>query len=171
MKKGILILSLLLSCTSFAQVHEHAIGLRGGSGSYSGFGPEVSYQLGFNDKNRLELDLGWFSRKNWNNGNGWGSGYAYSVGSFTGCYHWVWNLVDGLNGYAGPGAQLTLYNEQYYDNNDGIYIGLGGQLGLEYDFSDLGVPLHVGLDYRPMFLFTWNGLGNGAGLSLRYLIN
>ena len=122
--------------------------------------------------NRLEMDLGWYSRRNWNNGVGWGSGNAYSLLAFTASYHWDWNIVDGLNWFVGPGAQIVFYNEKYFDENDGMYIGLGGQIGLEYDFSELGAPLLLGLDYRPMFLFSWyDGVGHGTALSLRYLID
>lgn len=168
-----MIIAILLYGTALeAQVNKHAIGIRGGSGGFYGYGPEISYQLGTSDMNRLELDLGWYSRKNWNNGNGWGSGYAYSVLALTGVYHWDWNITAGLNWYVGPGAQLIFYDERNYNDNDGMYLGIGGQIGLEYDFSEHGVPLLLGLDYRPMFLFNWwNGLGHGSALSLRYVIN
>lgn len=164
------IVFLLFSTTSFGQVHSHAIGLRA-SGGYWGYGPELSYQLGTGDKNRLELDLGYFQKK-YNNGNGWGSGNAYTLMAVSGIYHWDWNIIEGLNWYIGPGAQLIVYNERYFDNNDGIYLGLGGQIGIEYDFSSLDVPVLVGLDYRPMFLFSWNnGVGQEGALSIRYLID
>lgn len=163
---------LLFILSTQAQVHEHAIGIRGGRGGFSGYGPELSYQLGFNEMNRLELDFGWYTRKNYNNGIGWGSGNAFRVYALSGIYHWDWNIVEGLNWFVGPGAQVVFYDEKNFDENDGIYIGLGGQIGLEYDFSVHSVPLHLGLDYRPMFLFTWNnGVGHGTALSLRYLIN
>ena len=177
MKMNNTILTVLFVITSIcsfdasAQVHSHAIGIRGGGGTW-GYGPEISYQKGTSDMNRLELDLGWYSRKNWNNGNGWGSGYAYQLVSLTGVYHWTWNIVDGLNWFVGPGAQVIFYDEKNYNDHDGIYIGVGGQIGLEYDFSVHAVPLQLGLDYRPMFMFSWyDNLGQGGALSLRYLID
>ena len=134
MKAILVALGVLMGGFSFSQVHGHALGLRGGGNYHYGYGPELSYQLGLGEKNRLEMDLGWYHRKDWNNGNGWGSGYAYSLTAFSIIYHWDWNITDGLNWYIGPGAQVVLYNEKYYDNRDGIYIGLGGQIGLEYDW-------------------------------------
>lgn len=154
-----------------AQVHSHAIGLRGGYSGYYGNGGEISYQLGLGEANRLELDLGSYGRKDWNNGKGWGSG-AYRVVSLAGVYHWVWNITDGLNWFVGPGAQIVFYDEKNFDDHDGVYFNVGGQIGLEYDFTNLGAPLQLGLDYRPMFLFGWYGnYGHSAALSLRFLID
>lgn len=47
-----------LSFATTAQVNTHAVGIRGGAGSYGG-GAEISYQHGLGDAHRLELDLGW----------------------------------------------------------------------------------------------------------------
>ena len=49
-------------------------------------------------------------------------------------------------------------------------IGVGGQGGVEYDFNDLGVPLLVSVDTRPMigFLGGTKGFGYGGALSARY---
>ena len=143
-----------------AQVNPHAIGIRGGGGNF-GIGGELSYQHGFGDANRLEADLGWRG----NNGN---NGYSHIA--LTGIYHWVWNLTGGLNWYVGPGAQLGLYSHKHDTSNDGITLGLGGQIGLEYDFNDLGAPLLLGLDTRPMwgFIGGTSGFGYGGAFSLRY---
>ena len=126
MKKAVIILFVIISAQTFAQVHKHAIGLRGGGGGFYGFGPEISYQLGLNEKNRIEMDLGWYQRNHWNNGKGWGSGYAYRIMSFSAVYQWVWNLSGGLNWYAGPGAQVIFYDEKYYNDDDGIFMAVGG---------------------------------------------
>lgn len=148
---------LLISLHSFSQVNPHAIGLRGGSGS-SGNGGEVSYQHGLGDANRLELDLGWYG----NNGNG--NNNHLTV--LSGIYHWVWNLDEGLNWYAGIGAQIGDYQTKDYS---GFFFRIGGQVGIEYDFNVHEVPLLLGLDARPMFRFQ-NLIehGYGAALSLRY---
>lgn len=164
----------LLICFPFiskAQVHSHAIGFRGGHAGYYGNGGELSYQLGLGEQNRLEFDLGFYGRRKWNNGNGWGSN-GFRILSFSTIYHWVWNIKDGLNWYVGPGAQIIFYDEYNHDEYDGIFLNLGGQIGLEYDFSQLGAPLQLGLDYRPMFLFGWyHGFGHNTALSLRFLID
>ncbi len=166
----LLFFASILSLNSNAQVHAHAIGLRGGGGSF-GYGPEISYQLGLSEKNRIEFDLGWRTRKAFNNGNGWGSD-AFRIVGLSGILHWDWNITEGLNWYIGPGAQIIFYDEKHDDSDDGVYFSAGGQIGLEYDFTDLGVPLHLGLDYRPMFMFSWfNNIGHGGALSIRYLID
>ena len=115
----ILGLSLAISAYSTAQVNPHAIVIRGGSGSY-GNGAEISYQHGFGDANRLELDLGWSGNRY--NGNN------YSSIGISGIYHWVWNLTSGLNWYVGPGGQLGLYQNKLNNNNDGMTLAVGGQI-------------------------------------------
>jgi hypothetical protein len=159
-------LFVLLMCATFgfsvdAQVNSHAIGLRGGLGNF-GRGGEVSYQHGLGEANRLEVDLGW--RGN----NGAGNGYSHIA--LTAIYHWVWNLDGGLNWFVGPGAQLGLYSHKYDSSNDGLTLGLGGQLGIEYDFNELGAPIQLGLDARPMwgFIGGTSGFGYGGALSVRY---
>ena len=156
----------LFACLAFAvagnaRVNPHAIGLRGGLGNF-GRGGEISYQHGFGSANRLEVDLGWRG----NNGNGNG----YSHVALSAIYHWVWNLEGGLNWFVGPGAQLGLYSHKYDSSKDGLTLGLGGQIGIEYDFNDLGAPIQLGLDARPMwgFIGGTSGFGYGGALSVRY---
>lgn len=139
-----------------AQMDARAIGLRLGGGGY-GSGAEISYQHGLG-KNRFELDLGGYSRRD------------YGGFGLVGVYHWGWNIVDGLNWYVGPGAGLALFNHR---SNQTSYFALsvGGQIGLEYDFRDLGAPLQLSLDFRPMFNLLGNSWGHGwsSGLGIRYL--
>lgn len=163
MKKQLLslIIGLTLSTSIDAQVNPNAIGLRGGYGNYGG-GGEITYQKGLGSANRLEVDLGW-------RGNNGKNGYHHTAVSIL--YHWVWNLDGGLNWYIGPGGQVGFYD--YKDNDgytDGITVNLGGQIGLEYDFNELGAPLLLSLDSRPMwgFLGGNRGFGYGAAFSLRY---
>lgn len=154
-----LVVTLSLNMAAQAQVNPHAIGIRGGSGNY-GHGGELSYQHGFGSSNRLELDLGLRGF----NGNG------HSHTALTGIYHWVWNIEGGFNWYAGPGAQLGFYQHKSNSSNDGLTLGLGGQLGAEFDFNELGAPLLLGLDVRPMwgFIGGTSGVGYGGAFSLRY---
>ena len=151
-----LILSLIVTSWGFSQVNAHALGLRL-NGSHEHFGTELSYQHGLGDANRLELDLGWRSHKNW------------SQLSLTGMYHWVWNLTGGLNWYAGPGARVGMYNGK--DNNsDSFGVSVGGQLGLEYDLNNNSVPLLLSIDIRPMWnlLGDYGGFGYGSAFGIRY---
>lgn len=163
MRKNIIsiLVGISLSLSASAQVNPHAIGLRGGYGNYGG-GGEITYQHGFGSSNRLELDLGW-------RGNNGKNGFHHT--EISGIYHWVWNLDGGLNWYIGPGAQLGFYD--YNDNNDdvdGVTVNVGGQIGLEFDFNELGAPLLLSLDSRPMwgFLGGTRGFGYGGAFSLRY---
>ena len=163
MKSLIASLSILIlfSFNGASQVNPHAIGLRGGIGNF-GRGGEISYQHGFGDANRLELDLGWRGRNSGHNTH-------YSHMYLAGIYHWNWNIVEGFNWFIGPGAVIGFYNEKWEDNNDGISIGIGGQIGIEYDFNSLGAPILIGFDTRPMWGFlNGGGVGYGAAFSIRY---
>lgn len=145
-----------------AQVNPHAIGLRL-NGDGRGNGAEISYQHGFGDANRLELDFGGRSHKDWRH-----------FGIYAG-YHWVWNLTEGLNWFIGPGAAIGFYDGKYNHSgwdDDGLTLAIGGQIGLEYDFNSAGVPILLGLDARPLWevwdYWEYNSFGYGAALSIRY---
>ena len=67
MKKLILsgIVLIGLAFTSQAQeISKNALGLR--LGDSGGFGTEITYQRALGSNNRLELDLGWRNRKDFN---------------------------------------------------------------------------------------------------------
>ncbi|HRZ41490.1 MAG TPA: hypothetical protein P5228_02175 [Bacteroidales bacterium] len=160
MKKAVLIFTLVLGVSLFsqAQINPHALGLRfGGDGSTNG--AELSYQHGMGDANRLEFDLGF-------------RGYKHYRNMFiSGVYQWDWNIKGGWNWYIGPGAILGFYNwDDKITSSRGLNIGLGGQIGIEYDFNKSGAPIIVSLDTRPMFDFIGynNGFGWGAALGIRY---
>ena len=152
MKKVIFSLVLFLGAVHFApaQVNPHAIGLRlGGSGTI--FGGEVSYQHGLGSANRLEFDLGL-------NNNGT---------SLSGIYQWDWNIVNDLKWYAGPGATIGWWG---YNTTGYFNVGIGGQIGLEYDFKSVDVPLLMSVDVRPMWNFgNKNGFDSYSALSVRYV--
>lgn len=161
MKSKLFILTLLfsLSLSISAQVNPNAIGVRL-NGDGRGNGAELSYQHGFGDKNRLELDLGGRSHRHW-----------HHFGIFAG-YHWVWNITSGLNWYVGPGAAVGFYQSRdIYD--DGITLAIGGQIGIEYDFSSAGAPILLSLDVRPLWeVWEYNeyyNFGYGGALSVRYV--
>ncbi|MEO9531348.1 MAG: hypothetical protein ABJG68_11495 [Crocinitomicaceae bacterium] len=159
MKKILFALTLFISTLSYSQVNPHAIGVRLGGSHYGHYGGEISYQHGFGDANRLEVDLGWRNHKNW-------SSLGVAV-----VYHWVWNITDGLNWYVGPGGHISMYSGK--DNfNDGFGLALGGQIGIEYDFNQHGAPLLLSLDARPMWNFIgsngYGGFGYGSALGIRY---
>lgn len=157
MKKlvGIIILFFGVSLMASAQISPKALGLRFGSdGSING--AELSYQKKMSAANRVELDLG----------AGFSSNHSRIVA--LGMYHWHWNIQDGFNWFVGPGVGVGLYTN---DDADGYFnIGLGGQIGIEYNLNTHNIPLMFSLDARPMwdFLGSNAGFGWGAALGIRY---
>lgn len=158
MKKYILTVAVaVFSLTMMAQTHDHAIGGRLGGGN--AFGAEFSYQMGLSNVNRLELDLGLMSHSH------------YSGFSFAGAYHWIWNIEGGFNWYVGPAASIGSwsYKSKYdYLEDDGFFLGVGAQGGVEYNFDE--IPLQISVDSRPQI-----GIGNvydafnfGVAFSARY---
>lgn len=165
MKKAFVIFGIIITIatTSLAQ---RAIGLRFGTQLAQSLGAELSYQQPLNN-NRLEIDFG--------------AAGGFSIGSddynsfslsLTAAYQWKFNIVNGFNWYVGPAASGGLYFVHYDKTFEGPTLGLGGQLGIEYDFSSKGVPLQVSLDTRPMFNLLSpqeaRGYNVSACLSLRY---
>lgn len=156
MKKLLIVILIVAGVTTYsnAQVNPHAIGLRfGGDGHING--AEVSYQHGFSERNRLELDFGVGGNKN------------EIRTTLVGMYHWDWNIVAGFNWFVGPGAGIGIYTQD--DLDTWVNIALGGQIGVEYDFNHLNVPILVSVDARPMWDFLGDpGFGWGACLGVRY---
>jgi len=160
MKKQLLsFVLLLMAIGTFGQVkNEHALGMRIGGGNT--FGSQVTYQYGISNYNRLEVDLGFNSN---NDGNGF---------NLSGAYQWVWEIEGGFNWYAGPAATLGSWSyKSKYDGSgsSGAYLGLGGQIGVEYNFVE--VPINISLDTMPQFGFgpTDHNFTMGLSLGIRYV--
>jgi hypothetical protein len=154
-----------------AAVHPNAIGLRFGGGSLSG--AELNYQRAMGG-NRLEVGASWSfeSEKIAGSSTSYNTNYLGLIAA----YQWHLNLagVPGLNWYVGPGAGVGFWSWSYdflgskYDDS-GLYVDVGGQIGIEYDLNTAKVPLLLSLDVRPMFgLLNNSGFGWGAGLGVRY---
>ncbi|MFP4556752.1 MAG: hypothetical protein ACLFNU_07765 [Bacteroidales bacterium] len=158
MKRVIILFSILflVAICAQAQVNPRTIGVRLGGGS-AGNGGEISYQHGLGDANRLEI------------GAGLNVGDNVNALGFAAAYHWVKNIDGGFNWYIGPGAAFSMFQASNADD----YIGLsvGGQIGLEYDFTSEDVPFLISIDTRPMwgFLSDDKGFGWGAALGIRYV--
>ncbi len=121
--------------TAKAQVNEHALGVRFGSGG------GISYQHGLNKKNRLEINLaGDFS-----------SNYTWLRA--TGAYQWVFEVSSGLNVFVGPSASvgfLGVEEEKFTGKGqDGLTIYAGGQIGIDYNFQS--IPIQISIDALPQF--------------------
>lgn len=144
--------------TSAQSISENAIGLR--LGDSDGLGAEISYQRALGDNNRLELDLGWRSGKNYN-------GFKLA-----GLYQWVMELDGDFNWYVGAGGGLGSFS---FDNPGGsnltdTFIFAAGDIGIEYSFD---IPLLLSLDFRPEIgfgdsAFKNNDLDFDIALGIRY---
>jgi len=154
-----------------AEVHPNAIGLRLAGGSL--LGGELNYQMGMGRNNRLEIGGSFnFSSEEPYPGIKQNTTYFGAVG----IYQWHWNIpnAQGFGWYAGPGAGVgfgsysyTYLNAKHSDS--WVYVDVGGQVGVEYDFNQLGAPFLLSIDVRPMFgLLHDAGFGWGAGLGIRY---
>ena len=145
MKKIILSVIILVGLAFTAQaqkISKNALGLR--LGDSGGFGTELTYQRALGNSNRLELDLGWRNRKDYNN-----NGYDDDAIKLAALYQWVMNIDGGFNWYVGVGRGLGTYG---YDRNDEHYNDTfafaAGDIGIEYNFD---IPLLISLDFRPEF--------------------
>lgn len=165
MKKIILSAIMLIGLAFTAQaqkVSENALGLR--LGDNKGFGTEISYQRGFSNNNRLELDLGWRNRNNY-----YKNGYDDKAIKLAALYQWVWNIDGGFNWYAGIGGGLGSYS---YTDNAGKYNDTfafaAGDIGIEYSFD---IPLLISLDFRPEIgssNYYDNNYGSDIALGVRF---
>lgn len=138
------------------EISKNAIGLR--LGNNDGFGPEINYQRGIGDNNRLEFGFAWHNHKH------------HDAIKLTGIYQWVWNIDGGFNWYAGPGAGLGIASyDKHHNHNHGdndTYAFITGTVGIEYNFD---IPLMISLDARPQFNLGYNDdLGIDVGLGIRY---
>ncbi|UQD57254.1 hypothetical protein [Flavobacterium sp. K5-23] len=168
MKKIILSAIMLIGLafsTQAQDISKNALGLR--FGDNGGFGGELSYQRALSSNNRLELDLGWRNRNDYNK-----NGYDDNAIKLTGLYQWVWNIDGGFNWYAGVGGGVGSYGRDYYDGrvyDNGMYAFAAGDIGIEYNFP---IPLLISLDFRPEIGgnngYYKNNYGSDIALALRF---
>jgi len=132
----------------FARFPDNTLGLRLGGGF--GFDWELSYQRRCSENNRMEMGLG-MTIDSKNNGL-----------TTSGTYQWVRNISGGFNWYAGPGAQMG-------SRGGDFYIGIHGQAGVEYIFSE--IPFQIGIDTRPVIglINANNTFEVNVNISLRYV--
>lgn len=144
--KSFIAIAIIFIAFSFSANSQHlsknAIGVRLNTGSI-GNGGEASYQLAFGDHNRLEIDAGARIGASLN--------YRYFATALTPAFHWDYNIVAGFNWFVGPAVQIGFFNETDHDVvTTGLIAGAGAQGGVEYNFNDLGVPVMVSVDLRPL---------------------
>ncbi|MBR4774687.1 MAG: hypothetical protein IK008_01135 [Bacteroidales bacterium] len=149
MKKFLVVMAAVLGMAVVASAQPRAIGIR------AGYGAELSYQHTLGGENFAELDLGW------------------SAGAIQGglAYDFIIAPLGPVNIYAGPQAFVGLANTTDADGNakQGLWLGAGAQLGVEYLFDS--IPLQLSLDWKPSLLIIPNlGFGwNSIALGIRYL--
>ena len=156
MKKALLILTVLVGSAMFAVAQPKSIGGRLGN-----YGIDVSYEnyvLGGSDF--LEFGLGL------------DNGFSTSAFHVDGIYNFMilqpnWTSSGSWGFYAGPGASVALWKND--DDENTVYAGLVGNVGLEYTFD---FPLQLSVDFRPRLMFGDGGIrGDGPfalGVGVRY---
>lgn len=104
-----------------------------------------------------------------------GLGYFWNYGfRLTGLYeiHGDINGAPGLKWYIGPGAHIGVWNDNYkdqYDNDDEVYFGIDGVVGLDFKFNN--APINMSVDIQPHFNFGSNGRSGfdvWGGFAVRY---
>lgn len=164
MKKSILLVFTVIALglqANAQKISKNAIGIR--LSESDGVGPEINYQRGLGDDNRLELGLAFHSKRYWD------------TAKLTGIYQWVWNIDGGLNWYAGPGAGagIVKYDNKHkeypfdkrYDDSE-AFAFLTGDVGIEYNFD---FPLLVSFDFRPQVNLGYrDDISFDVGISARY---
>ena len=172
MKKIIfLVFPLIFLCTDiYADAHPLALGagFHAGAGS-TGFEWAVSHS--WDGVNRGEGTFGY----SWNGD----LDLEWSMLDVNLMYQWYWNINDGFNFFAGPLVGLGVFWQEelmrlnyppflpYLQTKTGMYFGVGGQIGLEYDFDYIDVPLIISTDIRPVM----NLLGSSRMDSFFFVIN
>ena len=143
-------------------ISKNALGLR--LGDSGGFGTEITYQRALGNSTRLELDLGWRNRRNFNN-----NGYDDDAIKLAALYQWVMNIDGGFNWYVGVGGGLGTYgydldNDRYNDT----FAFAAGDIGIEYNFP---IPILISLDFRPEFGgsgYYKNNYGSDIALAVKF---
>ncbi len=135
MKRFILLL-LFIAATlvSKAQIADNAIGVR------LGYGGGISWQHKLSKTTRTELNVAF------------GGGDEFSTFRLTGLYQYVYRMGSGFHFYAGLGGSagyVSTGNKYAGDGDNGVYLSLGGQLGIDYMFD--GIPVQISIDAMPMF--------------------
>jgi hypothetical protein len=139
---------LFFSFSAQAQSYEAAVGARLGAPL------AASFKYFISEPGALEL-YGGFSR--YGNSNGININGLYQ-------HHFpLENITNNLYWYAGGGAGLWL-------SGRGVFLGLMGNLGLEYTFMD--IPLSIGLDWTPSIFLSYADPFAPAygGLYARYIL-
>jgi hypothetical protein len=106
-----------------------------------------------------------------------GLGYFWNYGArFTGLYEIHGNIegAPGLKWYAGPGAHIGFWSNEWknrYPGRDGgIAVGIDGVIGLDFKFKE--VPINLSIDWQPSFnIIGYSYFESGwGGFAVRYTL-
>ncbi len=156
MKKALLIIAVLVSSAAVALAQPKSIGGRLGN-----YGVDVSYE-NYVSRGADFLEFGL----------GLDNGFSTSSFHVDGIYNFMiiqpnWTSAGTWGFYAGPGASVALWKNS--DDENTVYAGFVGNVGLEYTFS---FPLQLSVDFRPRLMFGDGGVrGDGPfslGVGVRY---
>lgn len=156
MKKALLIIAVLVSSAAVALAQPKSIGGRLGN-----YGVDVSYE-NYVSRGADFLEFGL----------GLDNGFSTSSFHVDGIYNFMiiqpnWTSVGTWGFYAGPGASVASWKNS--DDENTVYAGFVGNVGLEYTFS---FPLQLSVDFRPRLMFGDGGVrGDGPfslGVGVRY---
>lgn len=133
--------------TANADFRYQAVGARA-SGGISGLGLGLGYHGAFEGGYRLEFGFCLNANNDW---EVFGGDIAFQ---------WHKNLKESVNWYIGPAALVGVgmikngvMSKYFYDDYDdlyGFYLGLGGQIGIEYELDAVGFPGHIGISTSPI---------------------
>lgn len=143
MKKIIFTFTFLISLALTSQAQEIAkntLGVR--IGSFDGFAGDLTYQRGLSDLDRIEFNVGYKKGQK-----------DIDSFKFTTIYEWVWHIDNRIYWYAGAGAGVGFWNNNFKnDKFSNEFLFATGNIGIEYSFCD--TPIILSLDYRPEMYFS-----------------
>lgn len=156
----IVLMTLVVSLTSFGQNYKTAIGIKGGWPYYGTIDVKHDFGGAFG-----EFRVGGYSNDIW----------------FQGLFEKNYDLGSGLEWYWGVGGHIGFWNyghgygpRYYHHKNDyyynGAYFGADAVVGIEYTFE--AIPLNLAADFGPTVNFFDGGswIGWGGALAARIAI-
>ncbi|MCY1721763.1 hypothetical protein OU798_15520 [Prolixibacteraceae bacterium Z1-6] len=141
MKKVFMVMAVVFASVSFSNAQE--LGVR--FGDVSGGNVAIDGIFSTGDFSRIHADVSF------------GDGVGIDV---------LWDFLyrplgdEAFNWYVGVGPYIQI--------DDPFWLGVAGEIGLEYRFN--GIPVALGIDYRPSIsiIEETEFHGNGFGFNIRY---
>ncbi len=159
-----IIITLFLGHILQAQVYPHALGVRVSTDGER-VGIEGSFQKGFALNKRVEFDLG-MKKETVVDQDIEEIKRIFLATSYQMCF----NLSGGLNCFAGGGTMVGVDSIESIQKGN-FSLSMLGQLGVEYDFAGIGIPLLLTIDTRPTVdvVSKIDDISIGVGFGARYI--